>query len=309
MFVSAILVICYFIGKIHRTKTYVKYVENKAVIMPLDVLVDCTFEQLGDMIYSRTDIDKEMFKLVLNYKYPLKSGKRFQPCPIWDDNSVYRMLKLFKTTSMEEIELYIEVFQVKPQVNQSVGAYTDLLVRGNDNVVKLDYDCGPNSAPVPDTNRCEVYGNDEYCEDEEANDESNESNGDIDVQDDGHVSYFHTLNQVLENEQGIHVSVDAASYNVSNNLDTDDPDESSPVQYHLAPSPQFEHVENFGNAISSDWTSWVKHTIRYSSGEFEVGQVFNSKSALQDATKIYSIKAHQEFVVVASSKKIASFKM
>ena len=72
--------------------------------MSLDVSVDCTFEQLGDMIYSRKDIDKQMFKLVLNCKYPLKSINRFQPCPIWDDSSVYRMLKLVNTTEMEKVE-------------------------------------------------------------------------------------------------------------------------------------------------------------------------------------------------------------
>ena len=48
----------------------------------------------------------------------------------------------------------------------------------------------------------------------------------------------------------------------------------------------------------------MQHSTSYSSGEFVVGQVFNSKSDLQEATKIYSIKAHQEFVVVASSKKL-----
>ena len=47
----------------------------------------------------------------------------------------------------------------------------------------------------------------------------------------------------------------------------------------------------------------MQHTTGYSSGEFIVGQIFNSKSDLQEAAKIYSIKAHQEFVVVASSKK------
>ena len=47
----------------------------------------------------------------------------------------------------------------------------------------------------------------------------------------------------------------------------------------------------------------MKHTTRYSSGEFVVGQVFNFKSSLQEAAKIYSIKAHQEFVVVVSSEK------
>ena len=42
----------------------------------------------------------------------------------------------------------------------------------------------------------------------------------------------------------------------------------------------------------------------YSSGKFVVGQVFNSKSNLQEVVNIYSIKARQEFVVVASSKKL-----
>ena len=48
----------------------------------------------------------------------------------------------------------------------------------------------------------------------------------------------------------------------------------------------------------------MQHTIGYSSGEFVVGQVFNCKYDLQEAANIYSIKAHQEFVVVASSKKL-----
>ena len=72
MSVSTILMICYCNENILRIETYVKYVGNKAVIMSLDVSVDCTFEQLGDMIYSRTTIDKQMFKLVLKCKYPLK---------------------------------------------------------------------------------------------------------------------------------------------------------------------------------------------------------------------------------------------
>ena len=50
---------------------------KKVVIVPLDVSVECTFEQLCDMIYLRTTIDKQMFKLVLNRKYPLKSGNMF----------------------------------------------------------------------------------------------------------------------------------------------------------------------------------------------------------------------------------------
>ena len=46
--------------------------------------------------------------------------------------------------------------------------------------------------------------------------------------------------------------MDAAYCDVSNNSGAKDPDESSLVQYHLAPSPQFENVEHFGKAISSN---------------------------------------------------------
>ena len=121
MFVSSIPVICYYNGNILRIEIDVKYVGNKAVIVHFDVPVECTFQQLSDMLYSRTTIDKQRFKLVLNCKYPLKSGNRFQPFPIWDDGSVYRMLNMVNTTNIEEIELYIEVVRVKPQVNQFVG--------------------------------------------------------------------------------------------------------------------------------------------------------------------------------------------
>ena len=108
----------------------------------------------------------------------------------------------------------------------------------------------------------------------------------------------------MENEQGIYVSAQAPSYDVSNQPDDETLDHSSPVNYHLPPTPQFEHVENLENVVASCWTPWVQHITGYLSGEFLIGQVFNLKFDLQEAAKIYSIKAHQEFVVVASSKKL-----
>ena len=46
----------------------------------------------------------------------------------------------------------------------------------------------------------------------------------------------------------------------------------------------------------------MQHITGYSSGKYVVGQVFSSKSDFQEAAKIYSIKAHQDFVAVVSSK-------
>ena len=105
IFVSIISIICYYNRNILKTETYVKYVGNKVVIVTLDVSVEYRLEQLSDMIYSRTTINKQRFKLVLICKHPLKSENMSQHFPIWDDNSVYRMLNLVNTVGMGEIEL------------------------------------------------------------------------------------------------------------------------------------------------------------------------------------------------------------
>ena len=298
--------ICYYNGQILRTKTDVEYEGRKVVIAPLDIPIECTFEQLIDMIYSKTTIDKRRFKLVLNCKYPFRSGNRFQPFPIWDDSSVRRMLNLVNTTIIEEIELFIEVVLVKAQLNQSVGGHVDLFVRDNYNVAQFDYGYGPSYGPVQNIG---PNGDDEDCADEEGNDEydedvDDECNEDADVEVDEHASSFRNFNQLLENEQGIYVSAQALSCDVSNHPDDETLDESSPVKYHLPQTSQFQHVENLDNAVASCWTPWVQHTTCYSSGEFVIDQVFNSESDLQEAAKIYSIKSHQEFIVVASSKKL-----
>ncbi|RVW38111.1 hypothetical protein CK203_095124 [Vitis vinifera] len=228
---SIIPVICFCKGKMLRTETDVKYIGDLAVIVPLYVPVGSTYEQLLSMIYSRTGIDKKQFQLVLNCRYPLKRENRFQPCPIWDDNSLSQ----------------------------------------NVEIVAMTYECRADE-------------NEEECESQEGDDQ--------------------TLHEAMESEQGRYVSVDRECCDMSNNPDPDDPVEYSPVQYHSAPSLQFENVENIGNAVSSDWTPWGNTNIGNSGGEFMVGQVFNSKADLQHAAKLYSLSQHQEYVVVSSTTKL-----
>ena len=300
MSVSSIPVMCYYNGHIVRTDNDVKYNGNKASIVPLEIPVDCTFEQLGDIIFASTPIDKRKFNLVLKCKYPLKCGNRFQPFTIWNDRSVHLMLNMVNTTVIEEIELFVEVVRIHRQENRSIG------VAEIENLAEIDHGCGPSSDPVLDTG---AYGDDDGCAYEEGNDESGEDDDEYDDdlhgQADRHVSSFQTTNQVLENERGLFVSAHALHCDVSNIANDDEgPVESASIQYHLPPTPCFEHVENIDIATSSSWTPWVQETTSYASGEFIKGQVFNSKSELQEAAKIYSIRAHQEFVVVASSKKL-----
>ena len=125
------------------------------------------------------------------------------------------MLKLVNTYGMNEIELYLEKMRVKSQVNPSLGTYTDLLLGENGNVEELDYGCGHSSTLVALTDRCEVCEDGEGCEDEDCEDE--EGDGDGDVQHDANVSFFLTLHQVMENEQGRYILVDTEGCDISNN--------------------------------------------------------------------------------------------
>ena len=63
----------------------------------------------------------------------------------------------------------------------------------------------------------------------------------------------------MEKEQGRYLYVDVPSCDFSNNpdpedLDPEDPNKRGIFNYYLPLSPQFENMENFGNAVSSDWT-------------------------------------------------------
>ena len=82
-----------------------------------------------------------------------------------------QMLNLVNTTTIEEIELYIEVVRVKAQLNQSMGGHVDFFVRDNYNVAQSDYGYGSSSGPISDTG---PNGDDEDSADEEGNDEYDE---------------------------------------------------------------------------------------------------------------------------------------
>ena len=68
------------------------------------------------------------------------------------------------------------------------------MVQKNDNVAEFDYGYVLSSSPTSIIDICGVYGDDEDCEanDESYEDVDGESNRDLDVQADGHVSSFHT---------------------------------------------------------------------------------------------------------------------
>ena len=62
------------------------------MVEPIDVPFGISYKELLVMIYSIVNLGREHFQLILNCKYPMKRGKKFQPCPVKNDNDVARML-------------------------------------------------------------------------------------------------------------------------------------------------------------------------------------------------------------------------
>ena len=73
-----VAIVCFCNGKMVRTQTDVDYVRDRVVVEPIYVLLGTTYEQLLEMIYSVTDINKEHFRLIFSCKHPMKeSYERF----------------------------------------------------------------------------------------------------------------------------------------------------------------------------------------------------------------------------------------
>ena len=76
----------------------------------------------------------------------------------------------------------------------------------------------------------------------------------------------------------------------------------------MPPTPQFLNMDEAINCVVNDWTPWKKPTLGNIDGELSIGQIFPSKSYLQHAVKMFSIKSHQEFTVYRSNASVLVLK-
>nr|CAN61466.1 hypothetical protein VITISV_019183 [Vitis vinifera] len=147
---------------------------------------------------------------------------------------------------MDEVELFVEQVPIDLQMNSPIGNFIPLLLGEND---------GTSNVQNPFTFE---HISEEDEEDEEGRQCDDDSVGAKDVHNDDNQdressSPFLAIHEAIEREQMRYVVVDGQGCNLSNNPNTedlDDPIELSSMQYHLAPSPQFENVENIGHVVS-----------------------------------------------------------
>ena len=123
----SVAIVCFCNGKMVRTQTNVDYVGDRVVVEPTDVPLKTTYEQLLEIIYLVTDINREHFQLILSCKYPMKRGNKFQPCLVKNDSSVARMLEMHNRFEMDEVELFVEQVSIDLQMNSPLGSMPLLL--------------------------------------------------------------------------------------------------------------------------------------------------------------------------------------
>ncbi|RVW49145.1 hypothetical protein CK203_087465 [Vitis vinifera] len=158
------------------------------------------------------------------------------------------MLEIHNRFGMDEVELFVEQVPIDLQMNSPIGNCIPLLLGENDGTSNVQN-------PFTFDHRSEEDEEDEegrQCDDDSVvvEDVHNDDNRDEECS-----SPFLVVSEAIERKQMRYVAMDGEGCNLSNNPNTEDLDdliELSPMQYHLAPSPQFENVENIGHVVSSD---------------------------------------------------------
>ena len=62
----------------------------------------------------------------------MKRGKKFQTCPINNDNDVTRILEMHNRFYMDEVDLFVEQIPLHLHVNSPIGNFIPLVLSGND---------------------------------------------------------------------------------------------------------------------------------------------------------------------------------
>ena len=61
----------------------------------------------------------------------MKRGKKFQPCPVKNDNDVAQMLEMYNRLEIDEVELFVEQISLHLHVNSPIDNLSPLLLGGN----------------------------------------------------------------------------------------------------------------------------------------------------------------------------------
>ncbi|RVW69911.1 Serine/threonine-protein phosphatase 7 long form-like [Vitis vinifera] len=301
---STVEVLCYWNGTILRTETDLRYIGNNVEIESIDVPIHTNFVELLKMIYDIIGVDRDD-QLVLKCRHPTEMNK-FQPLVVRNDRTVARMLLVPSKYGMSSVQLFIEQTPNHYHLSNEMGHLTRLSTGDTDVDDENERDEEDDRDDAIDTDEIHLPNDDENC--------CQIENIDLVM-----------VQQVVECENTRFVNLEvgdrsnnpevefeventslvASPHGTQFNISNDNLQETFvPISYHMPPTPQFLNMDAAINCVVSDWTPWKKPTLGNVDGELSIGQIFSSKSDLQHAVKMFSIKAHQEFTVYRSNASV-----
>ncbi|RVW99497.1 Serine/threonine-protein phosphatase 7 long form-like [Vitis vinifera] len=256
------------------------------------------------MIYDIIGVDRDD-QLVLKCRHPTEMNK-FQPLVVRNDRTVARMLLVPSKYGMSSVQLFIEQTPNHYHLSNEMGHLTRLSTGDtdvddeNERDEEDDRDDAINTdeihLPNDDENCCQIENIDLVMVQEVVECE-NTRFVNLEVGD-----RFNNPEVEFEVEN---TSLVASPHGTQFNISNDNLQETFvPISYHMPPTPQFLNMDAAINCVVSDWTPWKKPTLGNVDGELSIGQIFSSKSYLQHAVKMFSIKAHQEFTVYRSNANV-----
>ncbi|RVW43332.1 hypothetical protein CK203_070261 [Vitis vinifera] len=231
---------------------------------------------------------------------------KFQPLVVRNDRTVARMLLVPSKYGMSSVQLFIEQTPNHYHLSNEMGHLTRLSTGDTDVDDENERDEEDDKDDAIDTDEIHLPNDDENC--------CQTENIDLVM-----------VQQVVECENTRFVNLEvgdrsnnpevefeventslvASPHGTQFNISNDNLQETFvPISYHMPPTPQFLNMDATINCVVSDWTPWKKPTLGNVDGKLSIGQIFSSKSDLQHAVKMFSIKAHQEFTVYRSNASV-----
>ncbi|KAL6560408.1 hypothetical protein OROGR_003967 [Orobanche gracilis] len=315
-----ITLLCYWNGRIVSGPRGISY--EGATPKPIKVSNRLNYIDLMDKMYTVTGFNKQHTCIKVTCRYP-SNFQDYIALPIEDDDTVSVVFDVTKRPEISCIEFFLEMFPVKTQHSPNVpllkypNTFTQLLTQ---ELGFLDHDFDLN--------------NDEFGEEQFRRDVIPSNDNFIEGQRHRHLSVAiencHLPNASTSTGSVSNISrcpieeVVACEANryVINGIQINNDlleeiieetgggmnEEDIVMIYEDAPGDEFTNIDRINDAVADVVIPRQESCKPNDSGELYVGQRFNSKDELQTAVKVYSLKAHQQYQVLHSSRKLWELK-
>jgi len=309
--------ICRWGGQFFSDGPIVQYSGGNSEPLPLDP--DMTFKDLVNEVHSIIGSNPMNDQVNIKMKIDTKNGSQVYPC------SNDRHLRTLRNAGlMEKVaqEIYVEMVPMctqqstMPQQQAYISSCSQTFQMSSQDITSTEYGMGPftrmmqddhfqmqlsapvhRAEPVPSSYNTIMHSPMQDSRMQEVVQASPSREG----------AY------TFENDLNNPLSLETVYTDIDDDVDGNEEEDDQPGQMVDAepsvrtPIPWFSELpENY--EVDQDWSDSGRHRPFVPGGEFEKGMYFESKEALKETVKMYSIQRNQFYTTVTSNKTVLALK-